>query len=67
MSAAEIKADLLKKIERMSPSLLKEFYGLFQNYLNSNDTPEEWTTMTALQKAKIEKGIAQADGYYQAA
>ena len=61
MSAAEIRTDLLKKIETMSPSRLKEFYGLFQNYSNSNDTPEEWTIMTALQKAKIEKGIAQAD------
>ena len=61
MSAAEIRTDLLKKIETMSPSRLKEFYGLFQHYSNSHDTPEEWTIMTALQKAKIEKGIAQAD------
>jgi len=61
MSAAEIRTDLLKKIETKSPSRLNEFYGLFQNYSDSHDTPEEWAAMTALQKAKIEKGIAQAD------
>ena len=61
MNAAEIKWDLLRKIETMSITQLKEFYGVLQNHFNSNDSAEEWSSMTTQQKAKIEKGIAQAD------
>ncbi len=61
MNSAEIKSDLLKRIEGMSIAQLKEFYGLFQNYFNSKNNVEEWDKMTAQQKAKIERGIAQAD------
>jgi hypothetical protein len=61
MNAAEIRSELLKKIDAMSITQLKEFYGLFQNYFFGNDILDEWDSMTAQQKAKIEKGIAQAD------
>jgi hypothetical protein len=61
MNAAEIRSDLFKKMETMSLPQLKEFYGIFQNFFNSNEGAEEWGSMTAQQKAKIEKGIAQAD------
>jgi hypothetical protein len=60
MNAAEIRTDLLNKIETMNIAQLKEFYGLLHNYFNSS-ADEEWNNLTAPQKAKIEKGIAQAD------
>ncbi len=61
MNAAEIRSDLFKKIETMNLPQLKEFYGVLQNYFNSGDLHHEWASMTGQQKAKIERGIAQAD------
>jgi len=61
MNATEIRSELLKKIDAMSIAQLKEFYGLFQNYFTGSDIAEEWRAMPAPQKAKIEKGITQAD------
>ena len=61
MKGAEIKLDLLRKMEGLNVRQLKEVYGLLQNYFNSNETVEEWVSMTSAQKEKIEKGIKQAD------
>ena len=61
MKGAEIKLDLLRKIEELNVRQLKEVYGLFQNYFNSNEHVEDWVNLTSAQKEKIEKGIKQAD------
>ncbi len=61
MKAAEIRSDLLKKIEHMNAAQLKTVYGLMENYFNSTDDTEEWDALTLQQKEKIKKGIAQAD------
>ena len=61
MKAGEIRSDLLNKIEHMNLAQLKAFYGLLQNYFNSNEHVENWDTMTAMQRKKIEKGITEAD------
>lgn len=61
MNAAQIRLELLEKIEPMTIPQLKEFYGFFQNYFNNKDIAEGWDNLTTLHKAKIEQGIAQAD------
>ncbi len=61
MKAAELRSDLLKKIETMNLTQLKEFYGVLQNYFNNSDLQEEWTMMTPKQRSKIEKGFPRAD------
>ena len=53
--------DLWSKIEGLNMHQLKEVYGLLQNYFNSKDAVDEWDQLTALEKAKIEAGILQAD------
>ena len=61
MKTAEIKLDLHNKIDNAASKQLKEIYGLVINYLNSNDTIEEWDTLTEAQKNKITQGLEQAD------
>ncbi len=60
MNSAEIRSDLLNKIEHSSVHQLKEIYGLLQNYFNGSGT-EEWDQLSSYQKEKIEKGIREAD------
>ncbi len=59
MNTAEIKLDILKKIDGLNPHQLKEAYGLFQNYINS--TKDEWAELNADIKQKIELGLREAD------
>jgi hypothetical protein len=40
---------------------LNEVYGLFQNYLNSNDDTEEWDNLSSQQQDKIMAGLEQAN------
>ena len=61
MKAAELRSDLLHKIEGLNFHQLKDIYGLFQNYLNSNESMEEWDQLTLPQRLKIEEGIQQAN------
>ncbi len=60
MNTAELRSELLHTIEHMNIAQLKEFYGLLQNYINSSST-EEWDSLTALQKEKIERSIMLAN------
>jgi predicted transcriptional regulator len=62
MKTAEIKFDLHNKIDNVASKQLKEIYGLVINYLNSNNTVEEWDALTETQKNKIMQGLDQADG-----
>jgi hypothetical protein len=61
MKVAELKIDLLDKIEHADPSQLKELYGLITNYFNSNDDAEEWEAMPEFHKKLIDKGLEQAN------
>ena len=60
MKTAELRSDLLHKIEGLNTHQLKDIYGLFQNYINSNDTVEDWEQLTPAQQQQIEAGIKQA-------
>jgi len=61
MKEATLKVDLLDKIEHADFNQLKEIYGLVTNYFNSNESIEEWDTLTEPQKKLISKGLEQAD------
>ena len=61
MSAAELRLELIQSIEHMNPAQLKEFYGLLQNYINSNSDTDDWATLTPQQKQRIERSISLAD------
>jgi hypothetical protein len=61
MTASELKLDLLQKIEALDKRQLNDIYGMLQNYFNSNETAEEWETLSDQQKEKIELGLRQAD------
>lgn len=53
--------ELIQSIGHMKPAQLREFYGLLQNYLNSNTDIDNWAKLTPQQKDKIESSIAMAD------
>lgn len=61
MKAAELRSDLLHKIEELNFNQLKDIYGLFQNYLNSKESVEDWDELTLPQQEKIKAGIEQAN------
>ena len=61
METAELKTELLDKIEHADEVQIKELYGLFINYLNGNETIEEWGTLSVLQRNRIEESLKQAD------
>ena len=61
MKAAELRSDLLHKIEELNFHQLKDIYGLFQNYLNGKESVEDWDQLTLPQRQKIEAGVKQAN------
>jgi len=61
MNTAEIKIDLFRKIDSLKGRNLQEAYGLFLNYLNSNDTLDEWDNLTEEQQNALKKGVDQLD------
>lgn len=61
MKTTEIRTDLLKKIDELNASQLKDVYGLVQNYFSSTVDTEEWDLLSPVQRAKINKGVAQAN------
>jgi predicted transcriptional regulator len=61
MKAAELRSDLLHKIEGLNLHQLKDVYGLFQNYINGQESVEDWDQLTLAQRQEIEVGIRQAN------
>jgi hypothetical protein len=61
MKTVEIKSHILHGINGLNSRQLNEVYGLFQNYLNSNDDTEEWDNLSSQQQDKIMAGLEQAN------
>ena len=61
MKVAELRSDLLHKIEGLDAHQLKDVYGLIQNYFNAGDSTEEWHQLPPSFKEKIDHSIAQAN------
>jgi len=62
MEAAELKIELIDKIEHADFNQLREISGLLINYFNSKYDPTEgWDSLSEHQKKRITESIAQAD------
>lgn len=59
MTTTQIKFRLLKQIEQLSSSSLKELYGIFLNYFNSRQHVDEWALLGEKEKTAIEAGLEQ--------
>ena len=62
MTASEIKIDLFRKIDALKDSRLEEVYGMFINFINSNNEIDDWESLTKEQlnnrgEREIQKGI----------
>ena len=62
MNASEIKIDLFRKIDALKDSRLEEVYGMFINFINSNNEIDDWESLTKEQlnnqeEREIQKGI----------
>ena len=55
MSAAELKSDLLLKMEQLNARQLRDVYGFIENYLNGADNADEWAHLSHSQKAGLKK------------
>ena len=61
MNAAEIKSDLLSKIDSLNGRQLKDVYGLLQNYINGINSADEWDKLSPQLQQKIQAGLSQAN------
>jgi hypothetical protein len=61
MNSAELKVDLIRKLDALKGNSLKEAYGLLCNYINSKDDVSAWEGLTTEQQKAIELGVKQLD------
>lgn len=61
MNSAEIKIDLLRKLDGLKGKNLKEAYGILLNFINSGSNISEWENLSTEQKEAIQIGIQQLD------
>ncbi len=59
MNAAEIKLDILKKLDSLKDNTLEEAYGMLLNFINGNTGVEDWQNMTKQQQEALELGIEE--------
>ncbi|MGD9993970.1 MAG: hypothetical protein AB7S69_11775 [Salinivirgaceae bacterium] len=61
MNTAEIKTDLIRKLDSLKGSRLEEAYGLLLNYINGKSDVNDWQSLTSEQQEAIRIGIDQLD------
>jgi hypothetical protein len=61
MSTAELKLDLFRKLDSLSPDKLKKAYGLLSNFLNKNNKSDFWDELSEAEKKAINEGLKQLD------
>ena len=60
MTAAQLRSEIFKKIERLNASSLHELYRVLMNYFNSKQSVEEWAaSMSQPEIDAIEEGLEQ--------
>jgi predicted transcriptional regulator len=55
MSIAELKLELIKKINELPENQLKDVHGILSNYLNNN--ADFWDNLDQKEKESIEAGL----------
>lgn len=58
MSTAEMKLDLMRKIDNLNDNQLKDAQNYFQYQFDGNDH-DEWDNLDPQLKAKIEQGLEE--------
>ena len=59
MSTEELKLQILRQVDTLDRSKLKEFYGVMLNYLNSTKDTAELFGISDIEKQGIEEAIIQ--------
>jgi len=59
MNSAEIKVDLVKKIDSLKGNRLEEAYGILLNYINGKNELDDWQSLSQKQQDSIRLGIKQ--------
>lgn len=59
MSTEEIKLKIFRQVDALDASKLKEFYGIMQNFINSNKDPDEWIGVSKAEQEGIEAAIKE--------
>ena len=61
MKASELKLKILEEIDRLESGPLEELYGQIRNFVQRNNSIEEWNSLTPVQRKGIEEGIQDFD------
>ncbi|MFD0763591.1 hypothetical protein ACFQZI_01915 [Mucilaginibacter lutimaris] len=61
MSTAELKSELIDRIEHADDVQVKQLYGLMLNYFNGHNDIEEWDMLPKYQQDRLNKSLEQAD------
>jgi len=61
MSTAELKLEMFRKLDGLSPDKLKKAYGLLTNFLNKNSKVGFWDELSEAEKSAINEGLKQLD------
>ena len=58
MNAAEIKLKIFRQIDSLDKSKLEDLYGMMVNFLNSQNSEEDWLALSDEQKEGIKDAVA---------
>ena len=61
MNSSDIKLDILRKIDTLNGTSLKEAYGLLLNYLITKRSTDNWENLSLPERDMIDEGIRQLD------
>lgn len=57
INTAELKLKLFREIDTLDKYKLEEFYGFLLNFLNKNNTDDEWNSLTTAKKNGLLEAI----------
>ena len=61
MNTSDLKINLFRQIDSLDASSLKEFYGVFLNFINQKKEEEEWNLLSESEKNGIIEAIHSLD------
>ena len=61
MKESELKLKIFRHVDSLESNKLTEVYGLMLNFINGNESIEEWDKLTAKEREGIENAISEID------
>ncbi len=61
MNATELKIKIFREVDSLESSKLLEFYGLLQNFINSEKEEDEWIGLSETEIQGIRNAINELD------